>query len=217
MVRLFTLDSNINDRKLLVLHHEARGKLNRVPSDHMHRNRPEPSDPERWTPRSPFSLLASMREDGTPRSSSSALTLRYTGSGRRLFPKLPRVEAKHDALATASPGKPTLTEIAKNAGRRRFPRSSCRSDSHASSNAVAVDELVFQRGCDMRNHQECKRQHQPAVQRAIPGRLPTHLSFGNNLTRVAVWTRHPPDASGLVSHRSGEGHETYLFAITECA
>ena len=53
-------------------------------------------------------------------------------------------------------------------------------------NTVAVDELVFQRGCDMRNHQECKRQHQPAVQRAIPGRLPTHLSFGNNLNRVAV-------------------------------
>ena len=37
------------------------------------------------------------------------------------------------------------------------PRSSCRSNSHASSNAVAVDELVFQRGGDMRNHQERKR------------------------------------------------------------
>src|SRR6202051_5138487 len=37
MVRLFTLDSNVNDGKLLVLHHEALGRLNRVPSDHVHR------------------------------------------------------------------------------------------------------------------------------------------------------------------------------------
>src|ERR1700760_2542165 len=65
MVRLFTLDSNINDGKLLVLHHEAR----------------------------------------TPQTSSSVLALRYTGSGRRLFPKIPSVQAKHDAFPTASPGK----------------------------------------------------------------------------------------------------------------
>ena len=60
---------------------------------------------------------------------------------------------------------PALTKISKDAGRGRLPRSSCRSNSHASSNAVAVDEPVFQRGGDMRNQQERKRQHQPAVQR----------------------------------------------------
>lgn len=47
------------------------------------------------------------------------------------------------------------------------------------------------------------------------GRLPTHQSFGNNFTRVAVRIRHPPDASGLVNHRSGEGHETYLFSVAQ--
>src|ERR1700692_4949375 len=53
--------------------------------------------------------------------------------------------------------------------------------------------------------------------RFIPGELPIRQSFGDTLTRVAVRTIYLPDASGLVNHRAGEGHETYLYTITECA
>jgi len=135
----------------------------------MHRNRPESSGREGWTPRSPFLCSFQCERIETLQSSSGALTLRNTGNGRCLFPKLSRLQAKHDALAIASP-----TPIIEPESNRKYGR-------------------------------------------FIPGWSPTRQFFGNNLTRVAVWTRHLPDASGLVNHRSGEGHETYLFSIAECA